>query len=474
MRRRGFLKSGMAFVGAMGAGAPVLGAPVDPELRIGLIADTHLLLPPDIAGRRKLEEALCRFDAEKVDAVLVAGDLTDFGLVPELKVFADTWYGVFPGDRRSDGVHVEKLFIYGDHDTGGYIHERIRNVAGYPASKDEIRKSVIPFGDRGQIWKDLFHEDWAPVVRKTVKGYDFVLVHHAQGEPDNKWGSRAPALKRFYDGFRPDTSRPFFHVQHRVCANTAILPGNFIYDNGESTGILSRFRNCFAICGHAHTCFSSDRVLWQGPFTLLELPSLSYVYDFAGRENGRMSKAQTDSGYVPQMDIYPFWRVRQGMIADVYGDRIVVSRIDFESPAKGRFGPDWIIPLPLGEERPFAPDAMAAGSPVPQFPAGAKVNVSTGKGRNRKGEIVEQVTVSFPTVLASALGPRAFDYEVTAEGENGEKVVKRVYSQMFWRAECAEPEMAKCIFAKAELPGGDVRFSVCPANSFGKAGRKIV
>ena len=81
--------------------------------------------------------------------------------------------------------------------------------------------------------------------------------------------------------------------------------------------------------------------------------------------------------------------------------------------------------------------------------------------------------LSFPTVLASAAGPRAFDYEVVAAGEDGTKVAKRVYSPKYWRAESAEPETSECVFAKAELPKGKVRLAVRPANSFGKAGRAI-
>ena len=473
--RRTFMKSGMAFAGMAGAGFNVFGDTVKPpDLRVGLLADTHLRLPPSTFGTQKLEAAFRRFDAEKVDAVLVAGDLTDFGLIPELRIFADTWYKVFPDDRRSDGTHVEKLFIYGDHDTGRYIHERINEtLKGYPHDKEEINKLVIPFGDRGQIWKDFFHEDWAPVMKKTVKGYDFVLVHHAQGEPDNLWGSRAPALKPFYDAYTPDQSRPFFHVQHRVCSKTAYVPGHANCDDGESTRVLSRFPNCFAFCGHAHTFFNNDRSLWQGAYTLLEIPSLSYICVFTGRENAGSTKAQREAGYVPQMDTFPFWLSRQGMIADIYGDRIVLSRIDLEAPPGSVFGPDWTVPLPLGKEKPFEFSALEARVPVPQFPPDAKLQVKSGKGKNRKKEKVDQVTVTFPTILASSTGPRVFDYEVTATGDGGEKVVKRVYSEKFWRAECVEPKLSKCVFACSELPKGEVVFSARPANSFGKAGKAI-
>ena len=396
--------------------------------------------------------------------------------MPELKAFADEWYKVFPDDRRSDGGHVEKLFIYGDHDTQRIYERMTQKMNGYPFSAEEIAGLAIIDNDRAALWKETFHEDWAPVMKKTVKGYDFVLTHHAFGEPDNKWGSRAPAMKPFYDGYSPDPSRPFFHVQHRVCKGTSYMTARGSTDDGFSTEILSRFANCFAFCGHAHKAFISDKVLWQGAFTCLALPSLAYATIPAiGHENGYLTEEQKKAGYVPQMTAFDGLGLttQQGMTADIYDDRIVLHRIDFESPEPGFWGPDWVVPLPLGKGKPFDFAVREKSLPVPQFPGGAKVTVSFGTGKNRSKKDVEQVTVSFPAVLASNARVRAFDYEVTAFNAKKEKLVKRVFSPRFWRAECAEPTEAKCVFAKAELPKGTVRFAVRPANCFGKHGRAI-
>ena len=476
--RREFIRTGAAFAGLASCGFDVVARTcAAPNLRLGILADTHIRLhPAAVAWARKFESALRRFDAENVDAVLVAGDLTDFGLVPELKVFADIWYKVFPDDRRSDGAHVEKLFIYGDHDTQE-IYKRLKpGLNGYPFSAEEIAKMAIVNNDRAALWKEMFHEDWAPVVKKTVNGYDFVLVHHAWGEPDNKWGSRAPAMKPFYDGYRPDPSRPFFHVQHRVCKGTSYMTGRANTDDGFSTEILSRFGNCFAFCGHAHKAFISDKVLWQGAYSCLALPSLAYAtIPAVGHENGYLNEEQKGAGYVPQMTSFDGLALttQQGMTADIYDDRIVLHRIDFESPEPGFWGPDWVVPLPLGREKPFDFAAREKMLPVPQFPDGAKMTISSGTWKNRGNEDVEQVTVSFPAVLASNAGVRAFDYEVTAFNAKKEKLVKRVLSPRFWRAECAEPKEAKCVFAKAELPKDTVRFAARPANCFGRHGKPI-
>ena len=91
-------------------------APAEPLARFGVVSDTHIL-PSDAHRSDMLRQAFAYMDARRADGVIACGDLTQNGTIAELQAFAAIWYSVFPGDRRSDGAHVEKLFVYGDHDT---------------------------------------------------------------------------------------------------------------------------------------------------------------------------------------------------------------------------------------------------------------------------------------------------------------------------------------------------------------------
>ena len=110
MTRRDFVVSAVATAGV----SLVLPATEDARrLRVGILSDIH------VEGRKKaglFEKALRYFDAEKVDAVLVSGDLTVHGRLSEHRLVAETWFKVFPDDRRSDGTKIERIFITGNHD----------------------------------------------------------------------------------------------------------------------------------------------------------------------------------------------------------------------------------------------------------------------------------------------------------------------------------------------------------------------
>ena len=100
--------------------------------------------------------------------------------IDELRHLGALWDEVFPGDRRSDGGTIEKLFAYGDHDVESFtsgspgLH---RGLNRDPKAERAMRRRDIALNDRARQWKEAFHEDFAPVMRKTVKGYDFMLAH---------------------------------------------------------------------------------------------------------------------------------------------------------------------------------------------------------------------------------------------------------------------------------------------------------
>ena len=87
----------------------------EPLARFGVISDVHINMT-DWHRSDMLRNALKYMDAHKADGVVACGDLTQNGKIAELREFGAIWDSIFLGDRRSDGEHVEKLFIYGDHD----------------------------------------------------------------------------------------------------------------------------------------------------------------------------------------------------------------------------------------------------------------------------------------------------------------------------------------------------------------------
>ena len=289
--------------------------PVRPSIRIGLIADIHI---GDDNDNADLKRALRLFDAKKADAVVAAGDLTDFGLLSELKEVAAAWNEVFPGSRRSDGEPIVRLFHYGDHDTALNFKVRQREVVEKGRWAD-----YIPHVGVDSAWRLAFGEPFEPVVRRTVKGCEFTLVHFL---PED-------ARARFPQPIPPPGSA-WLHVfsQHRMYRGLFARPGRgdeVSWDDGASLAFVTNVPNMVAVCGHGHISAASDTSFRsvagvRGNFAAIEIPSLYYqIETWLPRPRGDHDSHQA-----------LFLTADEGGIA--------VERIDIGTGAS--LGPDWRLP----------------------------------------------------------------------------------------------------------------------------------
>ena len=335
-RRRflGFTTTGLAVFAAdlygMEASAPSV---VRPNVRIGVTADIHIRYR---SALKKWEQCLRFFDREKVDGVLVSGDMADSGLVKELELVAEGWFKVFPNGKRSDGAPVANLLHYGDHDTGGYLWKKggLRKRSEYAKMSDEEfnkfldEQMLYRFNHRAEAWEKCFKEKFEPIRRVNVKGYDFVLAHFDGRGP--KGAGNTPGLADFLAAQTFDPKKPFFYSQHRVPNGTALGSGKG-HDDGESTKILSRYPNCVAFCGHMHYSYFCEKCFWKDSFTCIQTPALRNPYVSAGSDPADLSKGKVDRA------------VTQCYILDVFDREIVIERRNFGTGEKQ--AADWKVCL---------------------------------------------------------------------------------------------------------------------------------
>ena len=58
-------------------------------------------------------------------------------------------------------------------------------------------------------------------------------------------------------------------------------------DDGKVRKLFAeKYPNCIAFCGHEHLTSAEEAAIWQGEFTCVAVPSLSYCITLGGRENG--------------------------------------------------------------------------------------------------------------------------------------------------------------------------------------------
>ena len=430
-----------------------------PRLRFGVVSDVHVREATGPYGTEALFKAFAWFRDQGVDGVAIAGDMADQGLIAQLQHVADAWEKAFPNGKGLGGKPVEKLFIYGNHDVGG---------SKYPKPEDTIA------ADRAVAWERVFKEPYAPIWKKTVKGYTFIGAHWDSWKGVSAIG---PYMKEHAAELRGDT--PFFYIQHPHPKDTCHGPWAWGSDDGTVGRTLSQFPNAIAFSGHSHHPLTDERSIWQGAFTSIGTASLRYIDPIYGRENAG-PHALDD---LKQMPIVDQFSGKEGMLVSVYGDHIAIERRDFVYD--GKLGPDWTVPLPAANAKPFDFKVRAANAVAPQFPVGAKVTVSgPADGKDRKGRAVRQLTVTFPAALQDAAHTRAYDYEVAAEVEECDirriACTKRVYSPAYFLAPEREPKTVSCVFSLNELNtrkgscfAPTVRFIVRAAETFGKKSEAI-
>ena len=464
MNRREFLQRSSVLAGAAYLNVPAFAEALrtlgNPNLVIGIVSDIHIR---GIESAETFKHTLEYFRSLKVDGVIIAGDMADWGLEPQLKVVADTWYSVFPNDEGLDGKHTERLFIYGNHDVEAYSWNSVINLVGSETAQEQgIGRHP------GEVWKKYFGEDYSPIWFKTIKGYHFIGAHW---HTDN-----IPGLEELMQQHASEleTEKPFFYIQHPHLKNTCNGPWAWGQDDGTVTKLMSRYPNAVAFSGHSHSPLTDDRNLWQGTFTSIGTASLKYQYPMPARENTYQDDSKLRPVY--QMPTLDSSMARQGMIMRVYDSAITLERREFVYDQQ--LDDNWLLPWPISLSEPLSFENRSKKAPIPQFEAGAIATVTQAMGRDRNGTETDQVTVHFPNVLRKRTGVRAFDFEVQVEWEwldcHFISATKRVFSPMSLFGEAQDEGEVTCVFALSELPKDrDYRFIVRPCNCYSGKGDPI-
>ena len=474
INRRGFMLEGAAAWAAFLSGRAFAAAPgsfdgTDRRLRVGVLSDIHIsVFDPDAkdefgaSNAKTFVRALRWFDEQKVDAVVISGDLTNYAFDEEFMAVGDAWRLVFPGGKGSDGRKVQKLFICGNHDWEGWKYGRV-GVKKYP-DEAELRRHIFTH-NREEFWRKAFDEEFTEYPTIEVNGYMFVGAHW----PHHTDRGAAKAIK---DCAAKSGGKPFFFLQHPPVTGSVF--GGLEASARDAGPTLAKHPNAVAISGHTHFSITDERSIWQGTYTAVNAGCLRRISSPSGRENTGPKRNSSFKAMPYVKTAY----CRQGMLMDVYGDRIVFVRREFVNGES--LGPDWVVPL--AGEKPMRYATRAAASKPPKFPSGAEVKVSPpAPGKTRGGGSVEQVTIEFPQALRSGKGnDRVFEYRVELKFAvnkylDGETIaVRRFMADGFCKPESRMPETMKCVMNATEIPReANLSFEVKALNCFGVASEPI-
>ncbi len=421
-----------------------------PRLKVGVVSDTHL----DCNTRWWFHTALKWYRDQKIDALIIAGDMTNYGNFYELAYTEQIWNSVFPNSKGIDGRPVAKLFCTGNHCVWPVTNGHKKKYK----TEEDLKKNVCVLDPKGS-WERAFHEEYNQVYMKTLEGFQFVGSHWF-------WDKKDDAREAWFaaNAKKIDPTKPFFYFQHPHPKDTCYGKNAWGHDDGTSTRLLSQFPNAIAFSGHSHYPLTDEQSIWQGAFTSIGTGSLMY--------------SGGGYGYCNARNFIETHRGKHGMLFTVCDEHVRIERHDFFTDQS--LGDDWILPVGKGAAKPYEYARRAAKRVAPEFPKGAVATaavIQPKPGKDGKTLAPSQVAVTFPTAEPRKKC-RAFSYEVQAlvRTDGAVKVLGtwRTLALDYHLPPSKAVKECRCCVPLAKLPKNEkIRFIVYPIECFGKKGAPI-
>lgn len=224
-------------------------------LRFAALSDVHFdrshnEQSPERQRLRKALRAMNRFSRAQsygnFDALLVAGDFSNHGVIEEIGPFKAVL------DAELDET-TQRVLCMGNHEF---------------------------YGGNRELWEKTF--ETSANRRREINGYQFITISPQKGTcNENDYVYLLDWLEEnLKAATEADPSKPVFVVQHYHVRDTVYgsedKPGDFHAGVRDLTELLAKYPQVFHISGHSHIPSYDPRAVWQGDFTCVGTGSLSY------------------------------------------------------------------------------------------------------------------------------------------------------------------------------------------------------
>lgn len=297
-------------------------------LRFVAMSDVHIGAVGDVDYYRFGQAMITAYEYaesqnyKKLDALLVAGDMTNNGYESEMKAF-----------KKGLEAYVKKetkpLLIMGNHEyfveAGDHVIERWEKAMGCKMNTHEV-----------------------------VNGYHFInlsLSDYSDYGPSLEW-----LKEELEKAAAEDPKKPIFVQNHYPVADTVY--GSDLWGTDQFTDILSRYPQVIDFSGHSHYPINDPRSIWQGTFTALGCGTLSYYELEPGMIYGTIP---------PNAD-----NACQYYIVEVHADNSVNVKM-YDVRTKQFFATEYDIEVPSDPSTFVYTEARRASADAPVFEKDAKI-----------------------------------------------------------------------------------------------------
>ncbi len=227
-----------------------------PVMRFVAASDTHVITLGDTGCRRitkmmKQAYALADKDADynKVDALVVSGDITDEGSMTAYAAF-----GATVKNALRDETQALALAAVASHDGNFY------------SKADSLGMFTQVTGQQ-------------PDYHTVINGYHFIVLSACADENSHYLSEQVEWLDRELAAAVADApDKPVFVFQHEHITDTVF--GSYTHEGWGVeyfTDVLNKYPQVVDISGHSHYPSNDPRSIWQGAFTAIGDCGLSYA-----------------------------------------------------------------------------------------------------------------------------------------------------------------------------------------------------
>jgi 3',5'-cyclic AMP phosphodiesterase CpdA len=384
----------------------------EPELVFPVISDVHIKKSGTI-DMQKFKEALDQLNeqAPKQDAFAVVGDLTDNGFREEY----DRFFSLYDVKKQPKAV---SLFAIGNHEYRNGLSET-----------DAQKRFLTETG-----MKSIYDH-------KVIKGYHFIILGTEKkltpgyySEEQIKWLS-----EQLEQAEKDDPKKPIFVFQHHPVKNTVNSSEWSTKVNRDLLyNTLKKYPQVIHFSGHTHYPLNDPRTIHQKDFTSVGTSSVSYIWTGAGYLQGELPPG--------------FQNNSQGLIVEVYKNKVVIKRRDFHK--NDWTGEPWVIKLPV-KDHPFV-YTETRDQVKPAFTKDARISATEEKTTANSLEIT--FTQAVDNLLVQS-------YKVTVKEKETGKTVKeyKAFSEYYY-----DPVPKQLTLAVQGLkPGTTYKINVTALDAFG-------
>ena len=283
----------------------------DASVVIGAISDTHYMADgSDGQNRINTRKALNYYKSQNAEAIILNGDITDFGEVKAYQKLVEDIMAVYPDEDTRP-----TFIITGDNHEwyGAWTVDGMVPAEGVTfASLQERFNTELSSIRDGLQDANSYYE---------VNGYYFIGVssdgmNGGQCTYDSE--TIAFVTEKLEAAKNADPNKPIFLAIHQAPPNTVYgSDGLDCFYSAEMDALLKQYPNLVVITSHTHAPLQNEKSISQGNYTTLNTASLYYVGGMSSTENlvtGQLG------------DIYQFG---QGLLIRANGKDVDVERCDF-------------------------------------------------------------------------------------------------------------------------------------------------